>query len=155
VLEHSLKPWIAFAIVPIFGFANAGVSLSGISLSNLQDPVPVGVALGLFLGKQIGVIALATLAIKTGIAQLPARSNWLQLYGVALLCGIGFTMSLFIGALAFPDAPHLVDEVKIGVLIGSILSALAGTAVLLAVDKRAHTSTDMAQQAVATAGQLP
>jgi NhaA family Na+:H+ antiporter len=155
VLEHSLKPWIAFAIVPIFGFANAGVSLSGISLSNLQDPVPVGVALGLFLGKQIGVIALATLAIKTGIAQLPARSNWLQLYGVALLCGIGFTMSLFIGALAFPDAPHLVDEVKIGVLIGSILSALAGTAVLLAVDKRAHTGADMAQQAVATAGQLP
>ncbi len=140
-LEHGLQPWIAFAIVPIFGFANAGVSLAGISLSNLQDPVPVGVALGLFFGKQIGVLALATLAIKTGIAQLPARSNWWQLYGVALLCGIGFTMSLFIGALAFPGAPHLVDEVKIGVLIGSILSALAGTTVLLAADKRARTAS--------------
>jgi NhaA family Na+:H+ antiporter len=142
-LEHGLKPWIAFAIVPIFGFANAGVALAGISLQNLVDPVPLGVALGLFLGKQIGVIALAALAIKTGIAQLPARSNWLQLYGVALLCGIGFTMSLFIGALAFPAAPHLVDEVKIGVLIGSILSALAGAALLLVAGKagdRVHQS---------------
>jgi NhaA family Na+:H+ antiporter len=147
VLEHGLKPWIAFAIVPIFGFANAGVSLAGISLHNLLDPVPVGVALGLFFGKQIGVLGLAALAIKTGIAQLPARSNWLQLYGVALLCGIGFTMSLFIGALAFPDAPHLVDEVKIGVLIGSILSALAGAAVLLAAGR----TSDSAQQTITAA----
>ncbi len=154
LLEQSLKPWIAFAIVPIFGFANAGVSLSGISMSNLQDPVPVGVALGLFLGKQIGVLALATLAIKTGIAQLPARSNWWQLYGVALLCGIGFTMSLFIGALAFPDAPHLVDEVKIGVLIGSILSALAGTMVLLMADKLARASARMTPPPITAASQL-
>jgi NhaA family Na+:H+ antiporter len=150
VLEHGLKPWIAFAIVPIFGFANAGVSLAGISLHNLLDPVPVGVALGLFFGKQIGVLGLAAMAIKTGIAQLPARSNWLQLYGVALLCGIGFTMSLFIGALAFPAAPHLVDEVKIGVLIGSILSALAGAAVLLAAGR----TSDDAQQTIPAAASL-
>ncbi len=130
VLEHGLKPWIAFAIVPIFGFANAGVSLTGFSLDTLLSPIPLGIALGLFLGKQIGIIALSVLAIKTGVAQLPERSNWLQLYGVALLCGIGFTMSLFIGSLAFPGAPHLVDEVKVGVLIGSILSGLVGAAVL-------------------------
>jgi NhaA family Na+:H+ antiporter len=130
VLEHGLKPWIAFAIVPIFGFANAGVSLTGFSLGTLLSPIPLGIALGLFFGKQIGIVALSVLAIKTGVAQLPDRSNWLQLYGVALLCGIGFTMSLFIGSLAFPGAPHLVDEVKVGVLIGSILSGFAGAAVL-------------------------
>jgi NhaA family Na+:H+ antiporter len=130
VLEHGLKPWIAFVIVPIFGFANAGVSLTGFSLATLLSPIPLGIALGLFFGKQIGIVALCVLAIKTGVAQLPDRSNWLQLYGVALLCGIGFTMSLFIGSLAFPGAPHLVDEVKVGVLIGSILSGLAGAAVL-------------------------
>lgn len=137
VLEHGLKPWIAFAIVPIFGFANAGVSLSGMSLNSLLAPIPLGIALGLFFGKQVGIVALAVLAIKTGVAQLPARCNWLQLYGVALLCGIGFTMSLFIGSLAFPGAPQLVDEVKVGVLIGSILSGIAGAAVLLAAGRMA------------------
>jgi NhaA family Na+:H+ antiporter len=139
VLERGLKPWIAFAIVPIFGFANAGLSLSGISWNNLGDPIPLGIALGLFAGKQIGVCAFVVLAIKSGVAELPARSTWLQLYGVALLCGIGFTMSLFIGSLAFPGAPHLIDEVKVGVLIGSILSALAGAAVLVAAHNRART----------------
>jgi NhaA family Na+:H+ antiporter len=130
-LEDKLHPWVAFAVVPIFGFANAGVSLAGISLSNLIDPVPLGVTLGLLLGKQIGVFGLAALAIRTGLAKLPEECGWVQLYGVALLCGIGFTMSLFIGALAFPGSPHLVDEVKVGVLMGSVLSAILGVAVIL------------------------
>lgn len=130
-LEEKMHPWVAFAIIPIFGFANAGVSLSGITLNNLIDPVPLGVALGLVLGKQIGVFGLSALAIKSGIARLPEGCSWPQLYGVALLCGIGFTMSLFIGALAFPNAPHLIDEVKVGVLMGSIVSAIFGVLVLL------------------------
>ena len=135
-LEAALHPWVAFLIVPVFGFANAGVALGNLSLANLLDPVPLGVALGLFLGKQIGISLLALLAIRSGLARLPEGANGLQLYGVALLCGIGFTMSLFIGALAFPGAPLLVDEVKIGVLLGSLLSALAGVAVLLLADRR-------------------
>ncbi|MDE1197930.1 Na+/H+ antiporter NhaA [Pseudomonas sp. Bc-h] len=129
-LEEKMHYWVAFAVVPVFGFANAGVSLSGISLGNLVDPVPLGVALGLFFGKQIGVFLAATLAIRSGLANLPEGSNWMQMYGVALLCGIGFTMSLFIGNLAFPGAPHLIDEVKVGVLMGSILSAIVGVLLL-------------------------
>ncbi|GFM58758.1 Na(+)/H(+) antiporter NhaA 1 [Pseudomonas cichorii] len=129
-LEEKLHYWVAFAIVPVFGFANAGVSLAGISADNLLDPVPLGVALGLFVGKQIGVFLAALLAIRSGLAVLPQGSNWVQLYGVALLCGIGFTMSLFIGNLAFPGAAHLVDEVKIGVLMGSGLAAIAGVLLL-------------------------
>lgn len=129
-LEEKMHYWVAFAVVPIFGFANAGVSLSGITLGNLVDPVPLGVALGLFVGKQIGVFLAAVLAIRSGLATLPEGSNWPQLYGVALLCGIGFTMSLFIGNLAFPGAAHLIDEVKVGVLLGSIASALAGVLLL-------------------------
>ncbi|EGH98480.1 pH-dependent sodium/proton antiporter, partial [Pseudomonas amygdali pv. lachrymans str. M302278] len=125
-LEEKLHPWVAFAVVPIFGFANAGVSLAGITVDKLVDPVPLGVALGLLIGKQVGIFALAALAIHAGLARLPDGSNWGQLYGVAALCGIGFTMSLFIGALAFPGAPALVDEVKVGVLIGSVFSALLG-----------------------------
>ncbi|MBX8493062.1 Na+/H+ antiporter NhaA [Pseudomonas cichorii] len=129
-LEEKLHYWVAFAIVPVFGFANAGVSLAGISADNLLDPVPLGVALGLFVGKQIGVFLAAWLAIRAGLAVLPQGSNWVQLYGVALLCGIGFTMSLFIGNLAFPGAAYLVDEVKIGVLMGSGLAAIAGVLLL-------------------------
>ncbi|MBX8599026.1 Na+/H+ antiporter NhaA [Pseudomonas cichorii] len=129
-LEEKLHYWVAFAIVPVFGFANAGVALAGISADNLLDPVPLGVALGLFVGKQIGVFLAAWLAIRAGLAVLPQGSNWVQLYGVALLCGIGFTMSLFIGNLAFPGAAYLVDEVKIGVLMGSGLAAIAGVLLL-------------------------
>ncbi|QCY12224.1 Na+/H+ antiporter NhaA [Pseudomonas sp. MPC6] len=129
-LEEKLHSWVAFAVVPIFGFANAGVSLTGISMENLIDPVPLGVALGLLVGKQVGVFLLAALAIRMGLAKMPEGSNWIQLYGVALLCGIGFTMSLFIGNLAFPGSPHLVDEVKVGVLIGSIFAAIGGVIVL-------------------------
>ncbi|QHF01663.1 Na+/H+ antiporter NhaA [Pseudomonas asturiensis] len=135
-LEEKLHPWVAFAVVPIFGFANAGVSLAGISPGNLIDPVPLGVTLGLILGKQIGVFGLSALAIRAGLAKRPEACGWLQLYGVGLLCGIGFTMSLFIGALAFPDSPHLVDEVKVGVLMGSILSAILGVVVLLRAKSR-------------------
>jgi len=129
-LEEKMHYWVAFAVVPVFGFANAGVSLSGITLGNLVDPVPLGVALGLFVGKQIGVFVAAALAIRSGLATLPEGSNWTQMYGVALLCGIGFTMSLFIGNLAFPGAAHLIDEVKVGVLMGSILSAVVGVLLL-------------------------
>jgi len=129
-LEHGLSPWVTFLILPIFGFANAGVSLSGLTAEEILSPVPVGVALGLFIGKQVGVFGLSLLAIRSGLARLPESSSWLQLYGVSALCGIGFTMSLFIGNLAFPTSPLLVDEVKIGVLAGSILSAIVGMIVL-------------------------
>jgi NhaA family Na+:H+ antiporter len=129
-LEHRLQPWVAFLIVPIFGFANAGVSFAGMSLSSLLNPVPLGVALGLVVGKQVGVFAFAWAAIRAGLADLPANATWVQLYGVALLCGIGFTMSLFIGLLAFPTSADLQDATKLGVLLGSILSGLIGAALL-------------------------
>lgn len=129
-LEHALQPWVAYAIVPIFGFANAGVSLAGLSADTLLSPLPLGIALGLFLGKQVGVYGFALMAVRTGLADMPAGASRAQCYGVALLCGIGFTMSLFIGALAFPDRPDLSDATKIGVLSGSLLSALAGWLVL-------------------------
>lgn len=124
-LEHALHKPVALLIVPLFGFANAGVSFAGMGLSSLAQPVPLGVALGLFLGKQLGVFGFAWLAIRTGVASLPRHASFTQLYGVALLCGIGFTMSLFIGALAFSD-PGAVDATKIGVLTGSLASAVAG-----------------------------
>jgi len=133
-LEHGLSPWVSFLIVPVFGFANAGVSFSGMSPSVLLEPVTLGVALGLFIGKQAGVFGAAALAIKLRLANLPVAASWPQLYGVALLCGIGFTMSLFIGLLAFPN-PLLQNEVKVGVLVGSLVSAICGAA-LLSVAKR-------------------
>jgi NhaA family Na+:H+ antiporter len=129
-LEHALHGWVAFGIIPIFGFANAGVSLSGLTLDALLSPLPLGIALGLFLGKQIGVYGFAWTAMRLGLADVPAGATRAQCYGVALLCGIGFTMSLFIGALAFPGQPELGDATKIGVLMGSVLSALAGWLVL-------------------------
>ncbi len=134
-LEHALHKPVALLIVPIFGFANAGVSFAGMGLASLAQPVPLGVALGLFLGKQLGVFGFAWLAIKSGIASLPRHATYTQLYGVALLCGIGFTMSLFIGALAFNDAAT-IDATKIGVLTGSLVSALLGFVVLRAARAR-------------------
>jgi NhaA family Na+:H+ antiporter len=128
-LEHALAPWVAFAVVPVFGFANAGVSLAGIGLSDLLAPVPLGIAVALFIGKQIGVFGSAWLVIKAGWADLPANATWRQLYGVSLLCGIGFTMSLFIGLLAF-KLPEEQDAVKLGVLIGSLMAGLLGWLVL-------------------------
>ena len=129
-LEHWLQPYVAYAIVPIFGFANAGVAIGGMSPSLLLQPLPLGIMLGLFLGKQIGVFGFAWLAVKAGLGTMPAKATWAQLYGVALLCGIGFTMSLFIGALAFTGNDVLGDATKIGVLTGSLVSAVAGYVVL-------------------------
>ena len=120
---------MAYVIVPIFGFANAGVSFAGIGLEHLLAPLPLGVAAGLFIGKQAGVLASLWLCVRLRLAPKPAHANWMQIYGVCLLCGIGFTMSLFIGGLAFTD-PLLFDEMKIGVLGGSILSATAGFLIL-------------------------
>ncbi|MBB2960658.1 Na+/H+ antiporter NhaA [Methylobacterium sp. R2-1] len=128
-LEHALHPFVSFVIVPIFGFANAGVTLVGLPARALFDPVTLGVALGLFLGKQIGIFLSVRLAVAAGFAARPAGATWRQVYGVALLCGIGFTMSLFIGALAFTDGLH-GTETKLGVLGGSLLSGIFGAALL-------------------------
>ena len=124
-LEHALAKPVAFVIVPLFGFANAGVSLNGVGIGDLVAPLPLGIALGLFLGKQLGIFASIWLAVKLRLAIRPKDASWTQVYGVSLLCGIGFTMSLFIGGLAFTDADK-ADAVKIGVLMGSLISALCG-----------------------------
>ncbi|MEE7450986.1 Na+/H+ antiporter NhaA [Methylobacterium radiotolerans] len=130
ILEHAVHPWSSFLILPVFGFANAGVSLSGITPRMLLDPVTLGVALGLFAGKQVGVFGFLLAAVKLGLAQRPAHAGWWQLYGVSLLCGVGFTMSLFIGLLAFANAPELEAETKVGVLLGSLACMAAGALVL-------------------------
>ncbi|MBI2255010.1 MAG: Na+/H+ antiporter NhaA [Proteobacteria bacterium] len=127
--EHGLHPWVSFAIMPIFAFANAGVSLSGVSLETLLHPLTLGIALGLFIGKQAGVLLAVIAGVMLGLCQRPAGASWAQIYGVALLTGIGFTMSLFIGGLAFPD-PALAAEIRLGVIGGSVLSAVLGYLVL-------------------------
>jgi NhaA family Na+:H+ antiporter len=127
--EHGLHPWVAFMVLPVFAFANAGVSFQGMSFGDLLAPLPLGIALGLFVGKQLGVLAFSWAAVKTGVARLPEGASWLQVYGVACLTGVGFTMSLFIGTLAFDDAAQL-NEVRLGVILGSTLSAVLGFALL-------------------------
>ena len=129
-MEHALTPWCAYAILPLFGFANAGVALAGGGAESLLAPLPLAVALGLLAGKQAGIFSAVLLSERLGLARRPQGASLAQLWGVALLCGIGFTMSLFIGALAFPHRPELVDEAKLGVLLGSLLSALLGYLVL-------------------------
>lgn len=124
-MEHALHPWVAFLVIPIFGFANAGVSLLGLEPSDLLAPLPLGIALGLLLGKQIGIFGLSWIAVKMKLASLPENVGWRQVHGVSLLAAIGFTMSLFIGNLAFAD-PAQVEAVKLGVLSGSLLAAIAG-----------------------------
>jgi len=137
-LEHALSPWVAFAIVPLFGFANAGVALGGTSLAIFAEPLVLGIALALFLGKQIGIFGSVRIAVRLGVARAPGGASWAQIYGVALLAGIGFTMSLFIGGLAFPGDDAMMDEVKIGVLAGSVLSAVVGFLVLRFAPSETH-----------------
>ncbi len=129
-LEHGLHNWVAFGVIPVFGFANAGVSFAGLTADALVDHLTLGVALGLLLGKLVGVFGSAALTIRLGLADLPMGASMPQLLGVSMLCGIGFTMSLFIGLLAFADDPLLQAEVKIGILAGSLLAGLAGWAIL-------------------------
>ena len=135
-LEHAISPYVAFIIMPIFAFANAGVSLEGLSLLSLLQPVPLGILLGLFVGKQVGVMIFSFVAVKCGVAQMPNNSNWSSLYGVSVLTGIGFTMSLFVGNLAFAENTQYIDGVKIGVLAGSLLSTLFGYFILLFSSKK-------------------
>jgi Na+:H+ antiporter, NhaA family len=129
-LEHALQPWVAFLVVPVFGFANAGVPLDGLTWATLAAPLPLGIILGLFVGKQIGVFGPVWIAVRMRWADPLEGASMPQVYGVALICGIGFTMSLFIGLLAFPSSAQAQDAVKIGVLAGSLLSAIAGALVL-------------------------
>ena len=136
-IEHAISPYVAFGIMPLFAFANAGVSLEGLSFSSLLNKVPLGIVLGLFVGKQLGVFVFSYVSIKLKIAQMPGNSSWYNFYGVGILTGIGFTMSLFVGNLAFIDNTQYMDGVKIGVLTGSLLSTLAGYfLILLTPDKR-------------------
>ena len=135
-LEHAISPYVAFGIMPLFAFANAGVSLDGISFSSLILPVPLGILLGLFIGKQLGVFLFSYVSIKLGFAQMPNNSNWIELYGVGILTGIGFTMSLFVGNLAFIENTQYIDGVKLGVLSGSLLSTLSGYFLILATSKK-------------------
>ena len=132
-LEHILSPYVAFGIMPLFALANAGVSLEGISINTLMNPVPLGIVCGLFFGKQIGIFLFSYLSVKFKFAEMPSNSNWIKLYGVGVLAGIGFTMSLFIGNLAFIENNHYMDGVKIGVLTGSLMSTLVGYLLLLLV----------------------
>ncbi|MBL9010047.1 MAG: Na+/H+ antiporter NhaA [Alphaproteobacteria bacterium] len=129
-LEHALHSVVPFIVVPVFGFANAGVQLTNIPAAAFVDPLTLGVALGLVAGKLVGVFGFAALTIKLRLADMPAHATWMQLLGVALLCGIGFTMSLFVSLLAFADAPALQDEAKLGILGGSLIAGLAGWTIL-------------------------
>lgn len=131
-IEHGLHPWVAFLVIPVFGFANAGVSLTGLTLADLFAPLPLGIALGLLIGKQVGIVGMAYLAVRAGLARLPEGVGWRAVHGVSLLAAIGFTMSLFIGNLAFADQAQ-IDAVKLGVLGGSLIAGLAGFAYLRAI----------------------
>lgn len=136
-LEHMIKPWVTFAILPVFAFANAGVSFAGMGLDDLFHPVTLGIALGLFIGKQVGIFGSVFLAVKSGICLMPTRASWLQIYGMATICGIGFTMALFVGGLAFEG--HGMDAyVRMGVMAGSVLSALVGYGILYVASPRSY-----------------
>ena len=135
-LEHALSPYVAFGIMPLFALANAGVDLKGISFNSLLAPVPLGILCGLFFGKQIGVFLFSFISVKLKFAEMPTNSNWIKFYGVGVLTGIGFTMSLFVGNLAFADNLDVMDGVKIGVLSGSFLSAAVGYFMLLIVSEK-------------------
>ena len=140
-LEHGLAPWSAYLVVPVFGFANAGVALTGMVVSDLLDPLPIAVAAGLVLGKQVGIFTTVFIADKTGFAPRPENASWPEIWGISILCGIGFTMSLFIGLLAFDD-PALINEAKIGILTGSAISAILGYIVLRMTTKHPDAECD-------------
>lgn len=129
-LEHGLAPWSAYLVVPVFGFANAGVSFAGMGVEALLDPLPYAIAAGLVVGKQVGIFSTVWIVDRIGFAAKPAGASWSEIWGVSILCGIGFTMSLFIGGLAFPNTPLLIEEAKIGILTGSAISAVLGFIVL-------------------------
>ena len=135
-LEHLLSPYVAFGIMPLFALANAGVILEGVSFKTLLSPIPLGILCGLFIGKQIGVFLFSYISIKLKIAEMPSNSNWIKFYGVGVLTGIGFTMSLFVGNLAFVESVNYLDGVKIGVLAGSFLSAVVGYLLLLITSRK-------------------
>lgn len=145
-IEHGLHPWVVFMILPIFAFANAGVTIRGMSPSALLETVPLGIAAGLFFGKQIGVFFASFIAVKAGLATLPSGIGWRQLYGLSALCGIGFTMSLFIGGLAFEGSggPDYAVDDRIGILVGSFLSAVLGVIILMRTCKGTATAVDEA-----------
>ncbi|MEQ8665092.1 MAG: Na+/H+ antiporter NhaA [Rhodospirillales bacterium] len=146
-IEHALHPWVYFFVMPVFAFANSGIPLAGFQFSDLFQPIPMGIALGLFVGKQIGVMGFCFAAVKSGLCKLPEGANWMHVYGVAILTGIGFTMSLFIGGLAFSDPEH-AGLVRIGVLGGSFLSAVLGFSVLrYASTRQPATATSSASAA--------
>lgn len=145
-MEHGLHLWVNFMILPIFAFANAGVNLAGITMDMLVNPLPLGIALGLFFGKQIGVFGVTWLVIKSGITQLPKGANWMQIYGLACLTGVGFTMSLFIGGLAF-SGEALMNEVRLGVLLGSIASGIVGFTILFLAGGKTETPSKVAEAA--------
>ena len=134
-LEHAISPYVAFGIMPLFAFANAGVSLGGLTFGSLLNTVPLGILVGLFVGKQLGVFVFSYISIKLKFAQMPNNSNWINFYGVGILTGIGFTMSLFVGNLAFVENIQYIDGVKIGVLSGSLLSTVFGYLLLLIFSK--------------------
>jgi Na+:H+ antiporter, NhaA family len=139
-LEHSLHPWVAFGVLPIFAFANAGVSFAGVTLGALAQPLPLGIAVGLFAGKLGGVCGASALLIRLGLAKLPEGASWLQLIGIAALCGVGFTMSLFIGSLAF-DSPDYFTPLRLGVIAGSTVSGVTGYLLLRFASSRATTTS--------------
>lgn len=141
-LEHGLAPWSAYLVVPVFGFANAGVSFEGMGAEALLDPLPIAIAAGLVVGKQVGIFTTVLIADKSGFAPRPDNASWPEIWGISILCGIGFTMSLFIGGLAFPGQPILIEEAKIGILTGSAISAVLGFAVLRLTTKHTPEECD-------------
>ncbi len=142
-LLHALHPWIAFCILPLFAFVNGGVNLTGISLSSLGDPIPLGIILGLIVGKQLGVFSFAWLSIKTGIARLPNHTSMTQIYGAAVLCGVGFTMSLFIASLAFEESGLAYNRSdRLGIIAGSLISGILGFLILKFVTRKSTTASE-------------
>lgn len=143
-MEHALHPWVAFLILPVFAFANAGVSLQGLTMADLTQPLTLGIAAGLFAGKQIGVLIATWIGVRSGLARLPEGVSWRHIYGVACLTGVGFTMSLFIGSLAF-GADETMNAVRLGVIFGSVLSGLVGYAVLRTAAPRSSATSSPAE----------